>query len=248
MTMPNYRLRISRIETAFTLIELLVVIAIIGILAALLLPVLSKGKDSAAKTMDINNLKQMTTAMHLHASDNQDVMPWSNWLGGDRPDRPGWLYCKQDSLAVLAPGESIFKVETGLFWPILKSGTIYFCPKDGPQTPKFSERAQQISSYVMNGAVNGYDRAETNTTILMKLGAMPPTGMVFWEADETTPGSFNDGASSPDEQESHRHNEGAIYAAFDGSTKFARFTDWQAQATSTNKNDLWCFPDSPDGR
>jgi len=240
-----YRSRNSRLKTAFTLIELLVVIAIIGILAALLMPVLSKAKDSAAKTVDINNLKQMTTAMQLHAGDNQDSMPWSNWLAGDRPDRPGWLYCQQTTVA---PDESAFKVETGLFWPILKSSQIYFCPKDGPQTPLFSEREQQISSYVMNGAVNGYERAATNATLLTKLGAMPPTGMVFWEADEMTPGSFNDGASSPDEEESQRHKQGAIYAAFDGSTKFARFADWEAQATSPDKNDLWCYPDSPDGR
>ena len=235
-------------QSAFTLIELLVVIVIIGILTALLLPALSKGKDSASRTVDINNLKQVGIAMHLHATDNQDMLPWSNWLGGDRPDRPGWLYTQRDSLAVLAPGESVFKVETGLFWPVLRTAKIYFCPKDGAGTPRFAERAQQISSYVMNGAVNGYDRAETNTTILTKLGAMSPSGMVFWEADETTPGSFNDGASSPDEQESHRHTQGAIYGAFDGSVKFAKFADWQQQAASSNKNDLWCFPDSPDGR
>ncbi len=224
------------------------VVAIIGLLAALLLPTLGLGKDRAMRVADINNLKQMTVAAHLHATDNQDFLPWSNWLGGDRPDRPGWLYTKSDSLALPAPGESLFKVETGLFWPVLKSGKAYFCPLDGPQAPRFAERPQKISSYVMNGAVNGYDRAETNRTILLRLGQMPPTGMVFWEADETTPGSFNDGASSPDEKESRRHAQGAIYAAFDGSATYSKFTDWEQKAASTNRNELWCYPDSPDGR
>jgi prepilin-type N-terminal cleavage/methylation domain-containing protein len=239
--------RVERVS-AFTLIELLVVIAIIGILSALLLPTLGKGKDRAARLVDINNVKQLTVAVHLHAGDNQDSLPWSNWLGGDRPGRPGWLYTKSDSLAIPAPGESPFKVETGLFWPILKSPKSYFCPKDGPNVPRFSERPQKISSYVMNGAVNGYDRAETNKTILTKLGEMSPSGMVFWEADETTPGSFNDGASSPDEKESKRHTLGAIYGAFDGSATFCKFADWEQKAASTNRNELWCYPDSPDGR
>jgi prepilin-type N-terminal cleavage/methylation domain-containing protein len=54
-----------RPQRAFTLVELLMTIAIIGILAALLLPVLSKAKNQAAKTTDIDNLKQIITAVHL---------------------------------------------------------------------------------------------------------------------------------------------------------------------------------------
>jgi prepilin-type N-terminal cleavage/methylation domain-containing protein/prepilin-type processing-associated H-X9-DG protein len=60
---------------AFTLIELLVVIAIIGILSALLLPVLSRAKQSAQGTMCLNNGKQMMTAMHLYTGDSNDLFP-----------------------------------------------------------------------------------------------------------------------------------------------------------------------------
>jgi prepilin-type N-terminal cleavage/methylation domain-containing protein len=62
-------------DSAFTLVELLVVIAIIGILAALLLPVLSRTKSSAGKATDLNNLKQIMVAVHLYAADNGDVLP-----------------------------------------------------------------------------------------------------------------------------------------------------------------------------
>jgi prepilin-type N-terminal cleavage/methylation domain-containing protein/prepilin-type processing-associated H-X9-DG protein len=59
----------------FTLIELLVVIAIIGILAALLLPVLEQGESRAKRIRCVNNLKEMGLAFHMFAHDHQDKFP-----------------------------------------------------------------------------------------------------------------------------------------------------------------------------
>jgi prepilin-type N-terminal cleavage/methylation domain-containing protein/prepilin-type processing-associated H-X9-DG protein len=88
---------------AFTLIELLVVIAIIAILAALLLPVLSRGKQRAQRTGCISNLRQIGVAFTLYLGGNENrfpdrrdlksalfggYRPWTSWPPSD--PRGGW--------------------------------------------------------------------------------------------------------------------------------------------------------------
>src|SRR5689334_23921487 len=60
---------------AFTLVELLVVIAVIGILAALLLPVLGKSKNSALRANCLNNLHQVTVLLTMYADSNNERFP-----------------------------------------------------------------------------------------------------------------------------------------------------------------------------
>jgi prepilin-type N-terminal cleavage/methylation domain-containing protein/prepilin-type processing-associated H-X9-DG protein len=77
---------IHRAQRAFTLIELLVVIAIIAILAAMLLPALSRAKETGRRIACTNNMRQLGLASQIYVSDNQGFYPPRS--GTDRwPDK-----------------------------------------------------------------------------------------------------------------------------------------------------------------
>src|SRR5882757_5338448 len=88
-----------KLKRAFTLVELLVVIAIIGVLVALLLPAVQSARESARRTQCINNMKQVTLAVHNYADTFRGTFPvgeysccWGTWLVALLP------YVEQNSL------------------------------------------------------------------------------------------------------------------------------------------------------
>jgi len=77
----------NRHRQAFTLIELLVVIAIIAILAALLLPALSRSKATARGAQCTSNHRQLVLAWSMYCHDSNDRLPvLENWVAGDMSD------------------------------------------------------------------------------------------------------------------------------------------------------------------
>src|SRR2546427_2168363 len=149
---------LARTVVAFTLIELLVVIAIIAVLAGLLLPALSRAKDRALLTADLNNIRQIMLASHMFAGDNDDYLPYPSW---GAPDRDCWAYAANipdaagnDSPMVISNQVQYFK--RGQLAPYLASNEkVLMCPKDesdrrvGRKKIKFKERSIKITSYVI---------------------------------------------------------------------------------------------------
>jgi prepilin-type N-terminal cleavage/methylation domain-containing protein/prepilin-type processing-associated H-X9-DG protein len=227
---PNPRQR------AFTLIELLVVIAIIAILAAMLLPALSKAKTKAQGIMCLNHTKQLTLAWLTYAHDNSDRCVYNkgtagtdlkNWVGNVM----SWGNDPQNTNLTLI-------TEANLGTYTSRSLGIFKCPADNiPSQAGTRTRSLSMNAFVGNigngGSINGSYRQ------YLKLSDFSRPTDIYVFLDEH-PDSINDGwfvfcsAADPAERAqwsdlpASYHNGAGGFSFADGHSQIKK---WQSAST-----------------
>ncbi len=224
-------------RAGFTLIELLVVIAVIAILAAALLPALSRSKPAAQGTKCLSNVRQLQCAWILYSQDNGDKIPKNiasdsgrltldpldpnaqpgmsnaSWVLGEADTAPQWT---NDLL-----------ITHGLIYPYLGSTAVYKCPQDSSPV--------RNRSYSMNCWMNGiyaWNALCINYTKMSQFGSKLPPTMALVFIDEN-PASINDGYWAQDpadptlwiDSPAHYHNNGGNLSFADGHAERRKWQD-----------------------
>lgn len=129
-------MKAPELNKGFTLIELLVVIAIIGILAGILLPVLSRARESARRTQCTSNIKQIGMGLIMYANENAEQFPTDTAASA------------MGSLNMLFPN-------------YVSDPRTFNCPSDTFVTTTSNAGIAEGTAFTKNQCSYGYDRAHT---------------------------------------------------------------------------------------
>jgi len=234
-----------------------VVIGIIAVLISMLLPALNKAREQARSTKCLSNLRQLGIASYMYNNDNKQWVAFCNW--GPAVTFPGWLY-------TMGPGQTVqannYKtIETGVFYPYLKSHEIYLCPGAAADRAMYNNNiTDEYTSYLMDGATCAFGNWTTGRP-QYRITKFKPDYVLMWEADEHGGARWNDGSSQPLESFnpgepyssalSIRHGKVASILCMDGHAEWITHEEYKKLAdhvqNRTQPNRLWYNPDSAAG-
>ena len=195
---------------AFTLIELLVVVAIIAILAALLLPALTKAKTRAYATVCKSNLKQWLTATHLYAQGHDDLLPpdGSVYPAAGEP-KGSWLSLLPREISVDAYNAQDWRTN-----PVTQAATtLWLCPGNTNRSD-----GKNLFHYAINANIN--DRAvKGRETKLFEIRRPFATAWMFDNQHRRAWGTRN-------AVHTNAHNKTAHIGFLDGHVQQFKLTDY----------------------
>lgn len=244
---------------AFTLIEILVVVAIIGILAALLLPALTKTKAKAQSISCLSNLGQLQKGWLIYVHDNHDALPPNNsvkigWIqtGVSNAWGDSWVWGNARTDTNFA------NIEHGMLFPEVNSAAVYQCPADkatvignpGLRRVRSFSANSWLNAHLQSGTVeqgvNNPASADRNLRKLSQMIKRPPVKIfVFIDEHEQSigdgvfgiPHGGNDagpywwGASMP----ADRHSQGCNLSFADGHVEHYR---WRSSKKGMAEGDI----------
>jgi prepilin-type N-terminal cleavage/methylation domain-containing protein len=232
----------------FTLIELLVVVAIIGMLAALLLPVLSKAKERGQRIKCVNNERQLALSWQLYASDNGDRLVPNSGLGNGRDIVPGSAWVDG---AFFRPAEAIdvnllLDPRRAMFAPYLRTPDVYVCPTDQREFKVGLNTVRRVRSYELNAYANSMGtldrRLSTSFKVFIKqseIAALMPRGIFLFQDVHPKSicwpyfGVYMDGVERIFNYPAVHHARGGVVSFSDGHAERHRWVDSRTLAAQS---------------
>jgi len=218
----NPRKKCAALNAGFTLIELLVVIAIIAILAAMLLPALTKAKQKAQSIPCMNNSKQIALGWRMYADDNRDGLPYVVGTANGRPD-----WCTGNFASWLPQDMDITNITWSVIFPYIKNPKAWVCSADK------TGRVRSISMSQVFGSgewlMGGPNAAQTGYRTYAKLAQVVRPANTWVTVDEN-PRGINDSGFGVEcdkvyliDYPAPYHNGGAGFSFADGHAEIHKF-------------------------
>jgi len=230
-----------------------VVIAVIAILAALLLPTLSKAKAHALGTACLSNSRQLGLAWRLYTDDNAGRLVnngvFNGWATYQSPqtglpiETPNWVYGFIEWGAMIDVTNSQL-LANGLLFPYVKSLKLYKCPADRSLSAQqsgagFTERIRSIAmnAFVKGSAIPGQYWVPGFAAYAKESDLIAPAPSELWVLADENADTINDGwlitamgkPNQWDDMPGSYHNGACVFSFADGHNALHK---WRSPKTS----------------